>query len=76
MRIGELKCQNENYEDKQNELEAKIQDLEAENEQLKDLLGKCVFIHASSQYFVFERRLTDCLRLFCPLPVIGQLELM
>ena len=45
MRIGELKCQNENYEDKQNELEAKIQDLEAENEQLKDLLGKCVFMH-------------------------------
>ena len=30
----------------------------------------------SSQYFVFERRLTNCLRLSCPLPVIGQLELM
>ena len=45
MRIGELKCQNENCEDKQNELEAKIQDLEAENKQLKDLLGKCVFMH-------------------------------
>ena len=29
-----------------------------------------------SQYFVFERRLTDSLRLSCPLPVIGQLELM
>ena len=48
MRIGELKCQNENYEDKQNKLEAKIQHLEAENEQLKDLLGKCGFMHASS----------------------------
>ena len=45
MRIGELKCQNESCKDKQNELEAKIQDLEAENKQLKDLLGKCVFMH-------------------------------
>ena len=61
MRIGELKCQNENYEDKQNELEAKIQDLEAENEQLKDLLGKCVFMHLQchreplSYYFLYNR---------------------
>ena len=29
-----------------------------------------------SQYFVFEQRMTCCLRLSCPLPVIGQLELM
>ena len=29
-----------------------------------------------SQYFVFEQRMTMCLRLSCPLPVIGQLELM
>ena len=28
------------------------------------------------QYFVFEQRMTMCLRLSCPLPVIGQLELM
>ena len=31
---------------------------------------------SDTQYFVFERRLTDSLRLSCPLPVIGQLELM
>ena len=29
-----------------------------------------------AQYFVFEQRMTMCLRLSCPLPVIGQLELM
>ena len=31
---------------------------------------------AVTQYFVFEQRMTMCLRLSCPLPVIGQLELM
>ena len=35
-------------------------------------LGQTTF----SQYFVFEQRMTCCLRLSCPLPVIGQLELM
>ena len=42
IRIGKLECQNESWKDKQKEFEAKIQDLEAENKQLKDLLGKGV----------------------------------
>ena len=34
------------------------------------------WFYRTAQYLVFERRLTDSLRLSCPLPVIGQLELM
>ena len=41
---------------------------------IASILG--TLMYRLTQYFVFEQRMTMCLRLSCPLPVIGQLELM